>query len=989
MTASAKLPMRTLFDATEYALLKVLQSIDGASWVVLCEDEAHNERFASLEQWAEGAAAFSAKAKAEHLVTMHSPEHEKISLFRSLFKGRDDALAKGYRNKDGGISYSLVCTNLWNPRLCDKKIKGVRNVNCKTCPNRKSRPITEQDVREHLEGKDNQFRDVLGLYVSNSESMTHVLVGDFDEGRWQDEITAYKQACDRLGICCAVERSRSGNGGHAWIFFEEAVEARIARDLGSVIITDALHHSGAMSFKSYDRFFPAQDIVADGGFGNLIALPLQGLARKKGNTVFVDDSFSPHKDQWRFLSSIRKTSMDDIQRVLSTADEGPLGSLAKTDSDAGGSPSTQRRRAKIKLSPGDTPPNTTIILESMVYIPKKDLSPAAMDKIRRLAAFSNPELYRAQAMRQSVFRKPRIIYLGEETETHLALPRGCKDDLIHLLEANGTAWSIDDRRNASRNLSISFTGALREGQQRAADALLAHNIGILEAPTGYGKSVIGAYIIGALRAKTLVIVPRGALVSQWRESLELFLDINEELPELLTKTGRKSRKKRSAIGQIGAGNNTPSGIVDVALFQSLLEKGDIRGEKAAKPIVEDYDLVIFDECHFISATNPETVMRAVKARNVYGLSATPKRADGINETIFMHCGPLRHRISAREQAASQEFKRFIIPRFSNARLDNDERGLSYNQILDQICTHERRSEMIIADACRAISEGRTPLVLTKRVDHATLLASQIELKGHRVVLLLGADTAKTKREKLRQVREIPDGEQFCIVATVGYAGTGFDEKRLDTLFLAAPVSWEGSLAQCVGRLHRDCEGKSDVRVFDYVDMNVPMLERAYKRRLKEYGRLAYHVASPDDGGPQMAKPLFEADTFFEQFCEDLRSVAKLAFISASHLSRAQVKKMLGPLSEAAERGIKCVINVHAPNDLTKEKRTAIEHSLDMLGRAGCSIVRRDAPCSDFAVLDSIVWYGGIPLLGKSDDIACSLRIIDADVAYELVNSRQS
>ena len=981
----ASMPKRALFNEVEYAFSKMLPSVDGANAIVLCEDDARNVRFASPEQWADGAAAFAAKAKTEHLVTMRSSEFEKITLFRSLFKGREDAFAKGYRTSDGGIGYSPVCSNRWNGRLCDKKIKGPRNADCNTCRNRKLKPIEDRDVREHLEGKSERFYDVMGLYVADKESMTHVLVGDFDEGNWQAEITAYKKACERLGIFCAIERSRSGNGGHAWIFFDTPVEARTARNLGSAVITDALRHDDGMSFKSYDRFFPTQDTVAANGFGNLIALPLQGWARRNGNSVFVDDDFNPYKDQWRFLSSVRKTSTADIQRVLGGLRSGPLGSLAKINVNAAEDAAPLRRKAKIKLSPQDTPPKVTIILENMIYIPKAGFAPAAMDRIRRLAAFSNPEFYRAQAMHQSVFKKPRVIYLGEETDTHIALPRGCKDELVSLLEANGTACSVDDRRKASRGLDITFTGKLHESQQRAADALLAHDIGVLEAPTGFGKSVIGAYIIGALKAKTLIIVPKGALVSQWQESLERFLNINEELPELLTKTGRKSRKKRSVIGQVGAGKNIPSGIIDVALFQSLLEKGDIKGEKSAKPIVENYDLVIFDECHFISASNPEAVMRAVSARNVYGLSATPKRADGVNETIFMHCGPLRHKISAREQAAAQDFKRLLVPRFSSARLNSNEPGLSYNQVLDQICPHERRNEMIVEDVCGAIKDSRTPLVLTKRVSHASAIAAQIEARGHLALLLVGGGTAKCKRDKLQEVRNIPEGTPFCIVATVSYVGTGFDEKRLDTLLLAAPVSWEGSLAQCVGRLHRDCEGKTSVRVYDYADVNVPMLERAYKHRLKEYERLAYQVASPDVGGPQMTKPLFNGDSFFAQFCEDMRNTGRSVTISASHLSRAQVRKALGSLSEASERGVSCIVRVHVPKNLAEAKRSAVEQSLSMLREAGWRIVESETPVSDYAVLDSIVWYGGIPFLGKPSEDACSLRIIDADVAHELVN----
>lgn len=709
-----KTPKYALIRDREATLLEAVSHASSDEVVCIFEDGSGNRCFVSKEEWIAGAKEFSHYAAERKLVTSESPGRDKIMLFRSLFKGRDDVYAHGYAKRDGGIGYSPACANE-KTRRCPRWTRANPGTKCTNCPAREFIPVNDHAIVEHFKGKRDDLRDVMGLYVLTKDCKTWVLIADFDKKGWQRETTLYRDACRTFGLFPAVERSRSGNGSHVWLFFEEPIEAELARNLGFALITYAMSKSAGMSFESYDRFFPTQSTIPEGGFGNLIALPFQGQVKGNPNAVFVDDAFEPHPDQWRFLSSVPKASLLQVREIVDSAIDGPLGQLAFASRPGrkASEPTEFRYTALSLQAPSATsdgfPKIVSVTKANMLYVSKKGLSNKAQNRIRRLAAFGNPEFYRAQAMHQSVYGKHRIIWCGEEDEQSIMLPRGCGQRLTDLAQEQGFACSFDDKRNNGDPIKAEFSGVLRDRQQKAADALLRHEDGILMAPTGFGKTVIGAYIIGRLKMRTLIIVPKTNLVDQWKERLGQFLDIEDDRPLLFTKSGKPSKRKRPVIGQIGGGKNAPSGIVDIATFQSLSTKDDLEIPRA-KPVVVDYDLVICDECHYGAAPNYELVMKSVNASRVYGLSATPKRSDGLERIIYMHCGPVRHRVDPKEQAAEQGFRRILQPRFTRIRLASLEPGASFNQVVESLCGHEARNALIAEDAAGAVKAGRTPQI---------------------------------------------------------------------------------------------------------------------------------------------------------------------------------------------------------------------------------------------------------------------------------------
>ncbi len=802
-----------------YRFVECLDAADGNGQYVVCADPNGVRYVCPAEVWRESTVEDAAP------VNRNSSSKEKIEFFLHLFRGRQDAYARRWYNlKTGKSGYAPACRNEWREGLCDKRAQ-----KCAACPHREFASLTPEVIRAHLLGRDELCRDVAAIYPMLPDDTTRLLVMDFDEENWRADVYAVRKVCESVGLTPAVERSRSGDGAHVWFFFSEPVKAADARKLGTSLLTKAMSERHELSFASYDRLFPAQDFLPKGGFGNLIALPFQGRAQQKGNSLFVDREFDPYPDQWAFLSSLPRLSPEGLERFLSELrDEFDVGPLL----DAESSKPWPEKRMRRKLAREDFPVALRLLLSDMLYIDKTDFSNPALNAVKRLAAFPNPEFRQKQAMRLPVKNVPMIISCAQEDRSFLALPRGCSDALIGLLNEYNVPYSLEDRRTEGRPIDTVFTGTLHPEQEPAAEALLREETGVLSAATAFGKTVIGAYLIGQRKVNTLILVNSTALLAQWREALERFLTIHEALPKEPKRRGRK--KVRRLIGQLGGGKDTRSGIIDIALMQSLFE-GD---EREVKPFVADYGMVIADECHHIAAFTFEKVMRTIRARYVYGLSATPVRKDGRQPIIFMQCGPVRYIVDAKSQAEKRGFSHFVIPRFTRTRLP-EVSGIqaAYAGIME----NEARNDLVISDALAAVSEGRTPILLTERREHAALLASQLEGKVRNVTLLVGSAGQKEKREKLAALRRVPQNETLAVVATGRYVGEGFDAPRLDTLLLTMPVSWKGTLAQYAGRLHRSYEGKREVRIYDYVDAPVPMLEQMYRRRLRGYAELGYQV----------------------------------------------------------------------------------------------------------------------------------------------------
>ena len=897
---------------------------------------------------------------------------EKVKLFMSLFRGRTDVYAKRWEDhRKGTAGYSPVCLNQWQPGLCNKKQK----VSCFHCQNKKYAALDEQVITDHLRGHKGF---VAGIYPLCPDETCYFLAIDFDGEEWEKDISVLRDICLEFRIPLAVERSRSGKGAHAWFFFASAVPAALARKLGSALLTHAMTKRHEIRFKSYDRFFPNQDTLPKGGLGNLIALPLQKAARNNHNSVFIDENGDPYKDQWAYLSAMQKLSESDIEILISKLCCGnELGELRK---DEEGEKPWEGKQ--VKLLENDFPENIEIVKANMLFIPKAGFSHRALNYLKRLAAFKNPEFYRAQAMRLPVKRLPRIISCSDETESYLCLPRGCEAELNEIFKDRNADIHFIDETNHGKRINVEFNGRLRDEQPLAVGNLLEHDNGILCGTTAFGKTVVAVKLIAARKVNTLIIVDKISLVAQWRKKLGEFLTIHETLPVIETAKKRGRKKAGSVIGQLGAGKDHLSGVVDIAVMQSLNRMGEI------KDCVKKYGMVIVDECHHVSAFSFEEVLKSINAKYVYGLTATPTRKDGHHPIIFMQCGPIRYRDDARRQAEKRPFEHYVIPRFTSFRvpLDKNEEDVFIQDLYSQIVVDEMRNQQIIDDVVRCYEDGRNCVVLTQRTAHVKLLARKLGERIPEVIPLTGGMGAKTTRETLHRIADIPGDEQLTLVATGKFIGEGFDEPRLDTLFLAMPISWKGTLQQYAGRLHRLFANKDEVQIYDYVDIHVGMLERMYHKRLSGYASIGYKAKGESvASGP--IDIIFDKTTFAPVFASDLANAAGEILIVSPFVTKRRSLQMLRNLETALGNKVKVTIVTRPETDFKDKDVSALQSALGLLQGAGIDLVFKTKIHQKFAVIDQrIVWYGSINLLSYGSAEESIMRLESAGIANELIRS---
>lgn len=734
---------------------------------------------------------------------------EKVALFRSLFAGRDDVFAKFWQNpKTGRKGYAPACRNEWVRGVCEKP-----RVKCGECPDQAFIPVTDEVVTEHLRG-----RLVMGVYPMLRDETCRFLAADFDGEGWRGDVTAFVETSRRFGLDPAVERSRSGDGAHVWFFFAEPVAAVTARRLGCHLITETMERRHELSMRSYDRLFPNQDTMPRGGFGNLIALPLQYEARQVGNTVFVDNGFVPYPDQWGRLATVGRLSVPRVEEIVRGATAGGrVVGLRIADADDVEEPwlRPSQRSHSLARDVGPLPDDVAAVIAQRIYVAKNGLPPALINRIKRLAAFQNPEFFKKQAMRLSTALTPRVINCAENLPQHVALPRGCLAALEDLLSEYGVKLKVEDLRADGTPLDVEFGGQLTEVQRRVSSALLAHETGVFVAPPGTGKTVVGIEVIAKRARSTLVLVHRTPLLDQWRAQLALFLDL-----------------KPSEIGQIGGGKFRPTGRLDVAMLQSLVRRED------AAELLAEYGHVVVDECHHVPAVSFERIMQEVRARYVTGLTATPQRRDGHQPILEFQLGPVRFAVDPRSTAAGKVFKHRLVVKETAFRLPEGATP-GIQEIYGVLAADSSRNAMILDDVGHALAEGRSPVLLTERRDHLEYFAERLQGRVRHLVILRGGMGVKQRREVSEQLASIPAGEERLLLATGRFLGEGFDDARLDTLFLALPVSWKGTLVQYAGRLHRKSHGKSEVRIYDYVDRHEPMLARMFERRMKGYRSMGY------------------------------------------------------------------------------------------------------------------------------------------------------
>ena len=699
--------------------------------------------------------------------------------------------------------------------VCEKP-----RIKCGECLNQAFIPLDDEVILDHLRG-----RHLVGLYPLLEDETCWFLAADFDKASWQDDVAAFTGACDRLGVPVALERSRSGQGAHVWCFFEAPVPAVLARRMGCYLLTETMAERHELSMKSYDRLFPNQDTMPRGGFGNLIALPLQHAARQQGNSVFVDTRWEPHSDQWEFLASLPRMAPTEVESLARQAVErGQVIGVAMPegeDDKHGATPWLRlpsRRPRPLPLA-GPLPARVRAVVASQLFVEKAGLSSPLLNALKRTAAFQNPEFYKKQAMRLSTALTPRVISCAEDLPQHVALPRGCVEDVRVLLREVPSDLEIRDEREEGRVLDVAFRGELTEPQSRAVHALVSHDAGIFVAPAGAGKTVVATNLIARRARNTLILVHRTQLVEQWIACLAMFLGIEAK-----------------RIGQIGGGRRKPNGDLDVAMIQSLVRKGQV------DDLVATYGHVVVDECHHIPAVSFERVMREVKARFITGLTATPHRRDGHHPILRFQLGPVRFTIDPRMDPGKLPFSHRLLVRETSFRSEGSQ-DLGIQEIYRQLAHDHRRNELILDEVIAAVAEGRSPIVLTERRDHLELLAERLKAFVRHLVILRGGMRTRERRAAAEQLASIPEAEERLLLATGRFVGEGFDDARLDTLFLTMPVSWKGTLVQYVGRLHRLHPSKEEVRIYDYVDSQVPMLSRMFDKRMRGYQAMGYRRES--------------------------------------------------------------------------------------------------------------------------------------------------
>ena len=783
------------------------------------ELKAENARLVALLE----ANGIQWRVKPEHVPASSMPEPsclstgEKVTLFRRLFRGRTDAYPIRWESKTTAKSgYSPACANEWRAGVCEKP-----RIKCGDCSNRSLIPLSDAVIYDHLTGD-----STIGVYPLLADDTCYFVAIDFDEAEWREDARAFVQSCSELGVPVALEISRSGKGAHAWVFFAGRVSARDARRLGTAIISHTCSRTRQLKLESYDRLFPNQDTMPKGGFGNLIALPLQKKPRENGGSVFVDADLRPHPDQWDFLASVQLMAPHDIEPAIlrATGRAHPLDVTFIDDEDLA-TPWKRSAPSTMRLS-GAMPESLTVILGNLVYFEKAQLPQSLANRLTRLAAFQNPEFYRAQAMRMSVWDKPRVIGCAENYPQHIALPRGCLDAAQELLNDNGIRCDLRDERYCGEPLGVTFVGTLRPDQEAAVDAMLRHDAGVFCAPTAFGKTVTAAAMIARRGVNTLVLVHRTELLKQWQERLQVFLGVG-----------------KGEVGSIGGGKAKATGKIDIAVMQSLSRRGEVN------PLVENYGHVVVDECHHVGAVSFDAILKRTKAKYVLGLTATPFRRDGQQPIIFMQCGPIRH-TAAKPASAPRDLE--VVPRLIHTRIDlTTEAGIQ--DVFRHLANDQARTQAIAEEVQTAYNQGRKVLVLTERTEHLDAMQAALVGKVSLTFVLHGRMPKKQRAELVAQLDALPPDAPRVLLSTGKLVGEGFDHPALDTLVLAMPVSWKGTLQQYAGRLHREHAAKTDVRIIDFVDTGQPALLRMWDRRQRGYKAMGYRIKESHTTDP-IAEP---------------------------------------------------------------------------------------------------------------------------------------
>lgn len=741
-----------------------------------------------------------------------SNREDSVKIFMNYFKGRNDVYPYLSIDKTNpNIKYYIpACANEWKNGVCNKTM----GKKCKTCQYRENKPISKDTIYKHMYGN-----QPIGIYPLLENDTCFFLSLDFDDKDSKKDIKsdvlAFASICDKYEVPIAIERSRSGNGIHIWMFFDANIKAITARKLGSLLLSKTMEISN-ISITSFDRMFPNQDTLPKGGYGNLIALPFQNEPSKYGNTLFVDRNFILIKNQIQYLNSIHKlTEIEVFEKIKQLSNETIDISHEIID---------MQNEVKVKSKNNiDYPKSINVILRDMVYIDKANLDGVVKNSFRRLATFANPEFYKKQKLRMSVYNVPMVIDCSKEDEKYLKLPRGTYDYLESLCNVNNIEIINKDERFIGNKIEVKFNGSLRNEQQIAIDNLLKYDNGILCAPTGFGKTVIGCKLIEERKVNTLILVNKIQLLNQWKDRIKEFLDVKE-------------------VGEISSKKKNITNVIDVASIKSLWNNGNVLD------IAKNYGMIIIDECHHTAAYTFEQAINTGNAKYVYGISATPERENGHTPIIKMQCGDIRYKVDSLKFNKKLNIPMKVIAKkshlnFTNQNIDNYE----LNEINDLIAKDIIRSEKIIKDIKKEYDNGKNILVLTERLELMNYIYDKLSKYTNNIFKYYGGIGKKVLKNYMELNNQINENEENkIIVATGSYIGEGFDDSKLDVLFLTMPISGQTRVTQYAGRLHRQDSNKKEILIYDYIDDNFSKTRNMFLKRKKTYKKLGYEIVEENE-----------------------------------------------------------------------------------------------------------------------------------------------
>jgi superfamily II DNA or RNA helicase len=730
---------------------------------------------------------------------MASSPEAKIALYMDLFRCRMDIFATRWESAWRG-------TSGWSPEYAGGRFQ--QGFNKRLTP---KVPLTPQVIEAHLRGVNNRF---VGLYPLLDNNTCHWLAADFDGTAAMLDALAYLKTARSARVPAALEISQSGRGAHVWIFFTEAILAAKARAMGAVLMHDAIKQRGAMNLTSYDRFFPSQDVLPQGGVGNLIAAPLYKRRVEDGLTVFLDPAtLEPYEDQWSFLSTLGKMSPAEVTNLARLERYATVGT---------GVTQVERSRA-TKVHPRMAPV-VHANLKSGLEVDMADLAPESLSTLKHASSLVNPKFYELMRLRKSTYGTPRFIQGYNETlQNTLVVPRGLRAMISDIVTASGSRLEVIDEREGGTEIEVILHTTLRDEQAEAVGAMLAHDDGVLVAPPGTGKTVMACAIIAERAVSTVVLVNRKALADQWRARITEFLGIK--------------------AGQYGGGRRKLTGVVDIAMLPSLARAKDVAG------LLAGYGQVIVDECHNVAAPAYDYAMKAVSAHYWLGLTATPRRRDKLDEVVWWQLGPVRHTLGESVRGTLADITG-ASPTVGVRELTIHETSFVSGEVdplnpagmaalADAMVRCDERNAQIVADVDAALLNGRNCVVATTRRAHVDILVALLAERGHEALVLRGSMKSREVREVVTRLNEAKRGSGILLVATTQFVGEGFDAPALDTLFLAAPISWQNTLLQVAGRILRPADPGKTAIAHDYVDAHSPILAARFPKRLPGYRALGF------------------------------------------------------------------------------------------------------------------------------------------------------